>query len=205
MKKLKDTEKVISKETCDTISVSSVPGSITTTIPSLSDRITGISIGSLYHPTEITADTLRSVSSIRTISSSLADTAAHLSEDIHILLDEEYETYKKDKEDKKIYQETYAKWFPYETLSPESFKKIPKRIIREYIIASFSTYLSFLHSLPKDYRQVTKTTVNFFKSQFAQFDIQIPEIDLRLSDDFPEDPTFVEAIINILTSGEEEE
>ena len=164
-----------------------------------------ITIGSLYHPTEITADTLRSVSSIRTISSSLADTAAYLSKDVHILSDEEYETYKKDKEDKKIYQETYAKWFPYETLSPESFKKIPKRIIREYIIASFSTYLSFLHSLPKDYRQVTKTTVNFFKSQFAQFDIQIPEIDLRLSDDFPEDPTFVEAIINILTSREEEE
>ena len=181
MKTLKDTDKVISKETCDTISVSSCPD-ITS---ALSDRITGISIG--------------------TISSSLADTAAHLSEDIHILLDDEYETYKKDKEDKKIYQETYSKWFPYETLSPENFKKIPKRIIREYIIASFSTYLSFLHSLPKDYRQVTKTTVNFFKSQFSQFDITISEIDFRLSDDFPEDPTFVEAIINILTSGEEEE
>lgn len=180
MKTLKDTDKVISKETCDTISVS--PSDITS---ALSDRITGISIG--------------------TISSSLADTAAYLSKDVHILLDDEYETYKKDKEDKETYKAIYSKWFPYESLTPENFKKIPKRIIREYIIASFSTYLSFLHSLPKDYRQVTKTTVNFFKSQFSQFDITISEIDFRLSDDFSDDPTFVEAIINILTSGEEEE
>ena len=188
MKKLKDTsiikvDEAAAKGTSSTISISSSPD-IT---PALSDRITGISIGS--------------------ISSSLADTAAYLSEGLHILLDDEYEIYKKDKEDKKIYQETYAKWFPYETLSPENFKKIPKRIIREYIIASFSTYLSFLHSLPKDYRQVTKTTVNFFKSQFSQFDISTAEIEFRITDDFPDDPTFVEAIINILlhTSEEEEE
>lgn len=182
-----------SKEPSHTISISSCPD-IT---PSLSDRVTTISSESL-------SDRITGIS-IGSISSSLADTAAYLSKDVHILLDDEYETYKKDKEDKKIYQETYAKWFPYETLSPEGFKKIPKRIIREYIIASFSTYLSFLHSLPKDYRQVTKTTVNFFKSQFSQFDITISEIDFRLSDDFSDDPTFVEAIINILTSGEEEE
>lgn len=196
MKTLKDTDKakvdeVTAKETSRTISTSSTPGTF----------VYPEKPGTFVYPEEAIAG----ISSIRTISSSLADTAAHLSEDIHILLDDEYETYKKDKEDKKIYQETYSKWFPYETLSPENFKKIPKRIIREYIIASFSTYLSFLHSLPKDYRQVTKTTVNFFKSQFSQFDITISEIDFRISDDFPEDPTFVEAIINILTSGEEEE
>ena len=186
MKPLKDTDKAkidefTSKEPSRTISVSSYPD-IT---PSLSDKITGISIGS--------------------ISSSLADTAAYFSEDIHILLDDEYETYKEDKKNKEIYQETYSKWFPYETLSPENFKKIPKRIIREYIIASFSTYLSFLHSLPKDYRQVTKTSVKFFKSQFSQFGISISEIDSRISDDFSDDLTFVEAIINMLTSGIEEE
>ncbi|MBO7212608.1 MAG: hypothetical protein J6V44_16620 [Methanobrevibacter sp.] len=181
-------DEATAKGTSRTIPLSSRSGSITA-----SDTIRGLSISGV------------SLGDVRTVSSSLADTAAHLSEDIHILLDDEFETYKKDKEDKKIYQETYSKWFPYETLSPENFKKIPKRIIREYIIASFSTYLSFLHALPKDYRQVTKTSVKFFKSQFSQFGISISEIDSRISDDFSDDLAFVEAIINMLTSGIEEE
>ena len=135
--------------------------------------------------------------SLEDVASNLSKAAFELNDDIEIKIGSFRKTKKEllqTLEDQVSYQEIYEQWFPEEEITPQNLAGAPRRIVREFVLASVVDFAVELSEEESSKRSVGTGIKNYFRNMLLEYKIDSLELQAYL-ERMEVSPTFIESFV----------
>lgn len=135
--------------------------------------------------------------SLGEVASNLSKAAFELKDDIEIKIGSFTKTKKEllqTLEDQVLYQEIFEQWFPEEEITPQNLAEAPRRIVREFVLASVVDFAVELSEEESSKRSVGTGIKNYFRNMLLEYKIDSLELQAYL-ERMKVSPAFIESFI----------